>query len=115
MTNFKRFLVILLSFSFAWICQMILLPRVPHLIAVPNLFLAEVVSVGFLFGKTAGLFTGVAAGLFMDLLGVGIPGFFTMILALLGYFDGLLSEKIDSELVLVLIVIFIVNELLYNG
>jgi len=115
MTNFKRFLVILLSFSACWISQMILLPMIPHLVTVPNLLLVEVITVGFLFGKGCGLFTGVAAGLVLDLLGVGIPGFFTLILSLLGYLDGLLSEKIDSELVAVLFVIFTVNEAVFHG
>jgi len=114
MTNFKRFLVILLSFSICWIAQMILIPQISFLVACPNLLLAEVVSAGFLFGKTAGLFTGVAAGLFMDILGIGIPGYYTLILSVLGFLNGLLAEKIDSELVLVLLSVFLINECFFH-
>jgi len=115
MIHFKRFLVILLSFSVSWVLQMIVFPRVPYLITSPNLLLVEVISCGFLFGRMTGLLVGVAAGLLLDILGIGIPGYYTLILSVLGFLDGLFSEKIDSELVIVLFLLFVFNELLFHA
>lgn len=114
MTGIKRFLVIFVSLVLSWLLQMVVLPGIPNLIAVPNLFLAETMSIGFIFGKSAGLAAGVASGLCLDILGSGVPGFYTLILALLGYGDGYLSEKVESELIFLLILLLIVNELLFH-
>lgn len=115
MNGLKRFLVILVSVAAAFLFQNILLPRVPNLTAVPNLLLITVLSAGFLFGKSRGLAAGVACGLLLDILGNGIPGFYTLILSLLGYGDGFLSEHMESELIPVLYVLLLVNELLYHA
>ena len=75
MIRLKRFLVTALSLTFCYITQMVVLPRIPYLIAVPNLLLIEVLSVGFLFGKAYGLAVGVVCGFLMDILGTGTWGF----------------------------------------
>ena len=114
MNGLKRFLVILVTIPVCFVLQMIALPRIPYLIQVPNLLLAAVLTFGFLYGKAYGLGSGVAAGLLIDVLGVGMPGFYTLIFALLGFGDGYLSEKIDSELIPILYLLLFVNELLYH-
>lgn len=114
MIKLKRFAVVFISLAVCYFLQMVILTRVPNLIAVPNLLLIETLSIGFLFGKSAGLFVGVISGLLMDLLGSGVPGFYTLILALLGYGDGFLSEKMESELIFLLIVLLFINELLFH-
>ena len=114
MSGLKRFLVIFISITLSFLLQNIALPRVPNLIAVPNLMLITVLSTGFLFGKAYGLLTGVICGMLLDILGSGIPGFYTLIFSLLGYGDGVLSEHMDSELIPVLYVLLLLNELLYH-
>ena len=110
----RRFIIIAVTMAVSYILQMIALPRIPHLLSVPNLMLASVVSFGFLYGKAVGLATGVVAGLFMDVLGSGTPGFFVLIFSVIGFLNGFLSEKMESEIVLVLFFIMTANELLYH-
>ena len=114
MIRLKRFLVTALSLTFCYIMQMVVLPRIPYLIAVPNLLLIEVLSVGFLFGKAYGLAVGVVCGFLMDILGTGTWGFYTLIFAWLGYGNGVLSEKMELELLYVLFLLLILNEGLYH-
>ena len=75
MNNVKRFLVIFITIPLSYVLQMLVLPRIPHLVAVPNLLLASVISLGFLYGRTVGLISGVVSGLLLDLVGGGTPGF----------------------------------------
>lgn len=110
----KRFLVVLVTIVVSFVLQMVLLPMIDHLIAIPNLLLASVVSFGFLYGRTVGLFSGFVCGLLIDIVGNGTPGFFALIFALLGYGDGFLSEKMESEIILVLFVLLVLNEVLYH-
>ena len=114
MNNVKRFLVILITIPLSYVLQMLVLPRIPHLNTVPNLMLASVISLGFLYGRTVGLVSGVITGLLIDLVGGGTPGFYTLIFSLLGYADGFLSEKMESEIVLILIVLLLANMVLYH-
>ncbi len=114
MNTLKRCLIMALTIPVCIVLQMLVLPLIPHLIAVPNLILIEVMTFGFLFGKTLGLAAGVVSGLVLDLVGSGTPGFYTMILSLLGYADGFLSEKMESDLIPILYGILFGNELLFH-
>ena len=114
MHGIKRFLVLLISITFCGLMQLLVFPSIPYLVAIPNMMLIEVFSAGFLFGRRIGLITGVVCGLILDILGTGTPGFYTLILAWLGYGDGFLSEKMESEIIPVLYVILVVNEFLYH-
>ncbi len=114
MTGIKRLLVILIAGSVCFVLQMMVLPGVEILIALPNLMLILVMSSGFLFGKAYGLFVGFLTGLLIDVVGTGTPGFNALMLMLLGYGDGVLSEKMESEIIPVLFLILSVNELLYH-
>ena len=114
MNNVKRFLVIIITIPLSYVLQMLVLPRIPHLVAVPNLLLASVISLGFLYGRTVGLVSGVISGLLLDLVGGGTPGFYTLIFSLLGYSDGYLSEKMESEIVLILIALLLVNMIVFH-
>ncbi len=114
MNTLKRCLIMALTIPVCIVLQMLVLPLIPHLIAVPNLILIEVMTFGFLFGKTLGLAAGVVSGLVLDLIGSGTPGFYTMILSLLGYADGFLSEKMESDLIPILYGILFGNELLFH-
>ena len=114
MVGVKRFFILIVSILLCFFLQFVILMRVPGLITVPNLLLVCTVSLGFLYGKADGLLAGLVSGLLMDLLGSGVPGFYTLILSVLGYLNGMLSEKIESEMILLLFVLFAVNELLFH-
>ena len=111
----KRLVIILITMTISYVLQMVALPAIPHLIAVPNLMLASVVSFGFLYGKAVGLATGVASGLLLDVLGSGTPGYFVLIFSVLGFLNGFLSEKMESEIILILFLIMTLNEIAYHA
>ena len=115
MTRFKRFFVIFVLITLCFLLQSLLLPSITYLNAVPNLMVVAVMTSGFLFGKAAGLGAGIAAGLLLDLFGSGVPGFYVLVFAWLGYIDGVFSEKIESELILVLYLFLIANELAFHA
>ncbi|GEM_PF-2202106 len=114
MIKFKRFAVVLMMTLVNFMLQFILLPKIPYLLAVPNLMLAETVSVGFLYGKAIGLATGVVCGLLTDILGIGNPGFYTLAYAWIGFGNGFLSERMESEVLYVLFVLILLNEILLH-
>ena len=111
----KRFLIVFITLSMSFVLQMILLPKIPHLLAYPNLMLASVVSFGFLYGRGIGLATGAVSGLLIDILGSGTPGFFVLIFSVLGYLDGYLSEKMESEIIVILFLLLGANEIVLHG
>lgn len=102
MIKLKRLLVIAVTILVCFLLQVLAFPAIPGLLNVPNCLLAAVVSFGFLYGKGVGLAAAVVSGLLLDVLGSGIPGFYTLIFSILGYLNGFMSEKVESENLLVL-------------
>ncbi|MBQ6036705.1 MAG: rod shape-determining protein MreD, partial [Lachnospiraceae bacterium] len=82
---------------------------------VPNMLLCAAISIGFLYGRTVGLASGIVCGLLWDILGMGIPGFYTLLFAWLGYLNGLISEKLESEIIVVLFLFLAVNEAVFHA
>ena len=115
MTRLKRTFVIAVTVAVCYILQFIVFPRIPYLIAVPNLLLSACISIGFLYGRAVGLASGIVCGLLWDLLGMGIPGFYTLLFAWLGYLNGMISEKLESEIIAVLFVFLMVNEAVFHA
>jgi len=114
MVRFRRFLIIAISLFISYILEFIFLPQIPGLIKVPNLFLCTVVTIGFLFGKTYGMVTGLAAGYLLDALGTGTMGFYILLFAWMGFLNGLLSEKLESEVLLLILLLFLSNEVVFH-
>ena len=114
MTKLKRTFVIAVTIAVCYVLQFIVFPRIPHLLAVPNMLLCAAISIGFLYGRTVGLASGVVCGLLWDLLGLGIPGFYTLLFAWLGYLNGLISEKLESEIIAVLFLFLAANEAVFH-
>ena len=115
MTRLKRTFVITVTIAVCYILQFIAFPHIPHLITVPNMLLCTVISIGFLYGRAVGLTAGIICGLLWDILGMGIPGFYTLLFAWLGYLNGLISEKLESEIIVVLFVFLAVNEVVFHA
>ena len=115
MIRFKRFFVIFVLITLCFFLQNLILPSITYLSAVPNLMVVAVMTSGFLFGKAAGLSAGIVSGLILDLFASGMPGFYVLVFAWLGYIDGVFSEKIESELILVLYLFLIANEIVFHA
>ena len=114
MTKLRRFIVLLLLTALAYLFQMVLFPLIPNLLCVPNFMLIVTVTSGLLFGRGTGIIMGVIAGLLSDLFGSGLPGFYILIYAWIGYLNGLLSTKVESEIIPALILFFTGNEILLH-
>lgn len=68
---------------------------------VPDLILIMVISYGLLRGPDEGLFFGLAAGLFLDLVAGGIIGIQTLSKSIAGFSAGLLEKNIFKDNLLV--------------
>ncbi len=65
---------------------------------VPNLMIVLTAAFGFMKGSSEGMFVGVIAGLFTDILyGNGIIGLFTLLYSCIGYGNGLFHRMIYKE------------------
>lgn len=65
--------------------------------ATPNLLMILVVSIGFMQGKTEGLFTGFAAGAFVDVIYGQYLGLYALLYLLAGYFCGTFTDVFFDE------------------
>ena len=115
MIHFKRFFVNFVLIMLCFLLQCLVLPSINYLIAVPNLLLVAVMTAGFLFGKSSGVACGIVCGILLDLFASGVPGFYVLIFSWLGFLDGVFSEKIESELILVLYLFLFGNEILFHA
>lgn len=84
---------------------------------IPDLVLIFVVSTALIRGSTEGAMWGFFAGLGLDLIGSGYLGLHSLLKMVLGFFTGLLEEKIFKDnLLLPVFVLFattIIHELLF--
>ena len=97
----KRFLINVLLLVLAFTIQNCVIPLIPFLSASPNLLLILTFSFGFIYGKEAGMYYGLVAGILLDLFYSGPFGFFTLLFVNVGYFN-------------LPLVMSLVNELIYN-
>jgi rod shape-determining protein MreD len=72
----------------------------PHLAVfgvVPNVIFLVVVTVALTQGPVAGGVSGLVGGLVFDLLGTSVVGPYGLVLAMVGYFAGMLSANLFAE------------------
>lgn len=79
------------------ILQVALAPHIAVFGVVPNIIFLVVVIVALTQGPVAGGVTGLAGGLVFDLLGASIVGPYGLVLAVVGYFAGMLSANLFAE------------------
>jgi len=114
MTKLMRAIVLLVAVAASYMLQVVILPGIPYLVTVPNLLLITVFSTGFIFGSAPGLLIGLICGLLLDLLSVGVPGFYTLCMVWIGFIDGVLSRKLEAERIPLLFLLFLANEVVYH-
>lgn len=88
----RRKLVIFILVWFCFILQTTVFGMIDFLAAAPNLMLILTVSIGFMQGRTEGMFVGFACGLLTDLFYGDVFGFYALLYLLAGYFCGRYSH-----------------------
>ncbi|MDL2280771.1 rod shape-determining protein MreD [Selenomonadales bacterium OttesenSCG-928-I06] len=94
------FVIILIALIIQTSCLGIFFP--PHI--KPDLLLAIVISVALLYGKEAGFFTGLFAGILQDLISGNIFGLNALSKMIIGYTLGLIESQVFKENTLLSIV-----------
>lgn len=110
----KRFLINVLLLVLAFTIQNCVIPLIPFLSASPNLLLILTFSFGFIYGKKAGMYYGLVAGILLDLFYSGPFGFFTLLFVNVGYFNGICTKYYYEDYINLPLVMSLVNELIYN-
>lgn len=82
---------------------------------VPDLVLIMVISYSLLRGPDEGLFFGLAAGLFLDLVAGGVIGIQTLAKAIAGFTAGLLEKTIFKDNLLVPVIAAFVGTLILES
>ncbi len=111
----RRILVMGLLILGFYLLQTTVLDKIPYLAGVPNLMLIFTFSVGLLRGRGEGMAAGFACGLLLDVFSGGILCFYALIYMYIGYLNGILSNILVRELLLLPLVFCGCSELLYHG
>jgi len=93
----NRFLPTVAALAVATALQAGLAPYLAIGPVVPNFLLLVVITIALVEGPGAGAAVGFSAGLIFDLLGTGPVGPMVLVLALTGYFTGLMHENMFAE------------------
>ncbi len=111
----RRILVMGLLILMFYLLQTTVLERIPYLAGVPNLLLIFTFSVGLLRGRSEGMAAGFACGLLLDVFSGGVLCFYALIYMYIGYLNGMLSNILVSELLLLPMLSCACSELLYHA
>ena len=111
----KRVLIVFCIILALFLVQTAMLPRIPYLVAVPNLMLIATLSFGFLRGRMEGMIVGLISGLLMDVFHGGVIGFYTLIFIYIGYMNGILARYLVSDVILLPMGLCLINEIFYSG
>lgn len=111
----RRIIVNLLLMILAFTVQNGVFPLISFLSASPNLLLILTFSYGFIYGKNAGMFYGLFAGILLDLFYSGPFGFYSLLFMNIGYFNGIFTKYYYDDYITMPLVLSLVNELWYNG
>lgn len=103
-------LLMLLAFTI----QSGVFPLLPFLAATPNLLLILTFSFGFIYGKSAGLWYGLLAGILLDLFYSGPFGFYTLLFIYIGYFNGICTKYYYEDYITLPLILSLINEAAYN-
>jgi len=81
----------------AAVLQVMIAPHISIGGVVPSVPLLVVITLAFIEGPGAGSVAGFSGGLLLDMLGTGPIGAWALVLTLVGYLAGLLSENVFAE------------------
>lgn len=110
----KRIITNLLLMILAFTAQNCIFPLIPFLSASPNLLLILTFSFGFIYGKKAGMYYGLFAGILLDLFYSGPFGFYTLLFMNIGYFNGICTKYYYEDYITLPLILSLINELVYN-
>ena len=110
----KRIIINIILMVLAFTIQNCIFPLIPFLAATPNLLLILTFSFGFIYGKQAGMYYGLLAGILLDLFYSGPFGFYTLLFVNIGYFNGICTKYYYEDYITLPLVLSLVNELFYN-
>ena len=89
-------------------------PLLPFLASTPNLLLILTFSFGFIYGKKAGMWYGLLAGILLDLFYSGPFGFYTLLYINIGYVNGICTKYYYEDYITLPLILSLLNELAYN-
>ena len=110
----KRIILNVLLMLLAFTVQNGIFPLLPFLAASPNLLLIFTFSFGFIYGKEAGMWYGLLAGILLDLFYSGPFGFYTLLYIYIGYTNGICTRYYYEDYITLPLILSLINELAYN-
>lgn len=110
----RRIILNVVLMILAFTVQNCIFPLIPFLSASPNLLLILTFSFGFIYGKEAGMWYGLLAGILLDLFYSGPFGFYTLLFINIGYFNGICTKYYYDDYITLPLIMSLVNELVYN-
>ena len=110
----KRIILNVLLMLLAFTIQNGIFPLLPFLAASPNLLLILTFSFGFIYGKEAGMWYGLLAGILLDLFYSGPFGFYTLLYIYIGYTNGICTRYYYEDYITLPVILSLINELAYN-
>ena len=111
----RRKIITIILILVTFLLQSTLFPALPISYVTPNLLLILTFSFGFIYGKEAGMYYGLVAGILLDLFYSGPFGFFTLLFVNIGYFNGICTKYYYEDYINLPLVMSLVNELIYNA
>ena len=96
-----------LLLAFAVVLQTTVLSRIPFPRATPDLVLLVVVGIALVLGPSGGAIAGFTGGLMLDMVppAVGAIGRWALVLCLVGWIAGRLSDSVDRSVFLPLVIV----------
>ena len=110
----KRIILNILLMLLAFTIQSGVFPLLPFLASTPNLLLILTFSFGFIYGKKAGMWYGLLAGILLDLFYSGPFGFYTLLYINIGYVNGICKKYYYEDYITLPLILSLLNELAYN-
>lgn len=94
----RRFIISFVSILFLYLLQCTFFAGALRIGGIsPNLILMFTCIVGYMRGRTSGMFTGFFGGLLIDIMNGGIMGFTPLVFVFAGYLNGIFHKEYVKE------------------
>ena len=110
----KKIIVSISLIIIAYLLQTTLIPSIALANVCPNLLLVVVAYIGYINGRTYGLFMGLIVGLLYDFQFASIIGLYGLLYMLIGYISGICHKIYFREDYTLPIVLVAINSILYG-
>ena len=109
-----KFWLVFVSLFFGTLLQCSIFPMIPVIQTIPNILLGLSAVFGLMYGKRTGMFSGVAAGILLDIFSGTIIGYNAFVLCLIGYVSGSFNDVFFPENYRLPLVALSASDLLYG-